>query len=88
MYDVAISECKQQWCLTKVMIESANKFSTKHVFEQKRRTFSEMQPCVATADDESMTWRTLATAQLGVERWHRPSAKEEEGPVYEAGGFE
>ena len=80
MHDVAISECKQRWRLTKVMHDRVrvNKFSTKHVLEQKKkgraqqlqytrtnRKFSvakqqdkaEMQPCVATADDE-----------LGVER--------------------
>ena len=54
-----------------------NMFSTKHAFGQKKqlrdahanRTFSvakqpdtaEMQPCVATADDELATPRTLAT---------------------------
>ena len=50
-----------------------------------------MQPCVATADDELATPHTPATvpaAELGVERWHRSSAEEEEGPAYKAGGFD
>ena len=75
MHGVAISECKQRWHLTKVMIESERMNFPQSMFLGRKRKV-----------EHWLQFPQMA-AKLGVERWHK-STGEEEVPAYKAGEFD